>query len=429
MDTADIICITRDPHQLVRLSQDLSNLGNLLLFEDINRAESKIQELNSEIILIIEIDPKYSFNFIEKYNARLQWIGLCKEEDFPKLFEKMHSWKLENILPIPYPDDALCARVQKILNKDREVKSGGASKKVIELTQELEKTKEEYETQNSELQQLTSMLEENLMEAESVQEEIVPLMSALINLRIHEPLDVAIRPAKLAMRLAKSLNVDLKKRKDIYKAGLLHNIGMIAMPDDILNKPYNDLTNEQQEQFNELVLRGQAMLSSIPTFDDIALTIRHMYECYDGSGFPDRLTGKDIPLYSRILVPAIDYYELQKGIYFEKKHTSKEALVFILDHSGSRYDPKVVDCLSECLAEIDSNLSRVIEHIKLNEAVVGMELASSIRIKENMTLLRGGKVLTESIMEKLLIVQEDIKQHIMLNVYRDDLDSHEQDAA
>lgn len=429
MDTADIICITRDPHQLVRLSQDLSNLGNLLLFEDINRAESKIQELNSEIILIIEIDPKYSFDFIEKYNAGLQWIGLCKEEDFPKLFEKMHSWKLENILPIPYPDDALRARVQKILNKDREVKSGGASEKVIELTQELEKTKEEYETQNSELQQLTSMLEENLMEAESVQEEIVPLMSALINLRIHEPLDVAIRPAKLAMRLAKSLNVDLKKRKDIYKAGLLHNIGMIAMPDDILNKPYNDLTNEQQEQFNELVLRGQAMLSSIPTFDDIALTIRHMYECYDGSGFPDRLTGKDIPLYSRILVPAIDYYELQKGIYFEKKHTSKEALVFILDHSGSRYDPKVVDCLSECLAEIDSNLSRVIEHIKLNKAVVGMELASSIRIKENMTLLRGGKILTESIMEKLLIVQEDIKQHIMLNVYRDDLDSHEQDAA
>ena len=262
---------------------------------------------------------------------------------------------------------------------------------------------------------------------ESVQEEIVPLMSALINLRVHEPLDIAILPAKLGMRLAKKLKVDIKKRKEIYKAGLLYNIGMIAMPDEILNKRFCELTEEQRDQFNAMVFRGQAMLDAVPTFEEIALTVRHLYERYDGTGFPDGLSGKAIPYYSRILVPAIDYYELQKGTYFKKKHNATEALVFILDRSGTRYDPKVVEHLSECLAEIDSNLNRVIEHIPLNRAKPGMELASSIHIKDNMMLLRAGKKFNEEMIDKLLVVQDDIKVKIMINVYRDSM--QEQKAA
>lgn len=444
MQQLDIVCVTTDPSQLVRLSQELSGMGNLILFEDIERAESKVPELNTDAIFIIELAEDFSYEFLEKYSNDFRWIGLCREENFSALFSKLDNWDLGKLLPIPRPENALRERVENLLNKEnstvknsefaidqehQEHQEHQEDQDVMFLQEELVRTRREAEAQQAELRQLTSMLEENLLQAESAQDEIVPLMSALINLRINEPLDVAIRPAKLAMNLASNLKVDIKKRKDLYRAGLLHNIGMIAMPDDILNKPYNHLSPEQQEQFNELVLRGQAMLDSIPTFEDIALTVRHMYERYDGSGFPDGLAGEDIPLYSRILVPAIDFFELQKGVYFEKKHTAKEALVFILDRSGSRYDPKVVDYLSECLAEMDDSINRVIDHISLNQAVVGMELASSIRVKENMTLLRGGKILTEEVINKLGTVQQDINQTIMLNVYRDSLHPEEQDAA
>ena len=84
-------------------------------------------------------------------------------------------------------------------------------------------------------------------------------------------------------------------------AGLLHDIGKLGLPDELLSKPFNMLTADQRAQVMKHPQIGQNLLMAIDRFKDVATLVRHHHECFDGTGYPERLAGMAIPLGARIL--------------------------------------------------------------------------------------------------------------------------------
>ncbi len=358
-----IISITKDHQLIAEISEKVSGLGDLLFFSDSSDAEAIVNNSVAELLVIFDITNNFSTEFIENHKDKFPSIGLISKENFMNLFDKLNSLNIDKLITMPCESSDLSDAVKKLMNISNEgltnlPGSNNDSRQVINLQNELEATKNKFAQQHSELEQITRMLEFNLKQAESAKQEMVPLLSALISLRLKQPLDEAILPAKIASKIAENFTLDDEEHKQIYIAGMLHNIGMIALPDEIIGKTYNHLTTEQQQEFDSLVVKGQSILQAIPTFGTVSQTIRHLYERYDGKGYPDGLSGNDIPLHSRILVPAIDYIELQKGLYFEKKHTPKEAMDFIIEKEGSRYDPEVVNHFTKSINNFNNQFTQ-----------------------------------------------------------------------
>lgn len=106
---------------------------------------------------------------------------------------------------------------------------------------------------------------------------------------------------ELSVRLAQSLGLDTDQVETLRTAALLHDIGVIGMSPEILDKPMAALGKEQLQLFLQHAVRGQTAFAEVEELREAGIMIRHHHELYGGGGFPDRLAGDDIPLGARII--------------------------------------------------------------------------------------------------------------------------------
>ncbi|MEO0205385.1 MAG: HD-GYP domain-containing protein, partial [candidate division WOR-3 bacterium] len=132
------------------------------------------------------------------------------------------------------------------------------------------------------------------------------------------------------------------RKKILYWAGLLHDIGKIGISESILNKP-GQLDEFEFSEIRRHPVEGAKMLEPIQGLTKIVPIIRHHHENYDGTGYPDGLKAEKIPLESRILA-VCDVYDAMTTIRSYRKPFSKqEALMAIKSFSGKRLDPELVE--------------------------------------------------------------------------------------
>lgn len=217
------------------------------------------------------------------------------------------------------------------------------------------------------------------------------------------------RVAEHARALGKRLALSDGEAQNLMLAGLLHDIGKIGLPDDLLGKPWNTLSGEQRALVMKHPAIGQNILIGIERFRDAALIVRHHHECYDGSGYPDRLSGLAIPLGARILMVANDYDALQVGTLVQRPLKPAEALDFIAENSGKRYDPGVVEVfvklIGETLKEGPVELPLRTMHLK-----PGMTVSRDLMHRDGYLLLAAGSVLKAEIISQL-VRMEQVEQH------------------
>ncbi len=159
--------------------------------------------------------------------------------------------------------------------------------------------------------------------------------------------------AELGKALAKKMKLDGAMADRIYKAGFLHDLGLIGLPDRILQKA-EALNTEERAWVETHPSLAADMLETVPALSHIAPTVRHHHERFDGKGYPDGLAGNEIPLEARILavseacatiagLPSVpgDQDSSNHSLKFEK------ALDEIKAHAGSQFDPEVVRALLE----------------------------------------------------------------------------------
>ncbi len=148
--------------------------------------------------------------------------------------------------------------------------------------------------------------------------------------------------AQIAQRIARGFNLPEDEVERIVAAARVHDIGKIAIPDNILLKQ-GKLTDDEWEAIKQHPVLSADLLDGLEIYDGSIEIIRHHHERWDGSGYPDGLKGEEIPLGARIVAVADVYNALTTDRPYRKAYSKEEALEIIRDMSGKDLDPQVVE--------------------------------------------------------------------------------------
>ncbi len=155
-------------------------------------------------------------------------------------------------------------------------------------------------------------------------------------------LDDLNRVARLAVATAEELGLDAEDVERVELAARLHDVGMIAIPDAIMNKP-GGLIDAEWTIMRTHPEVGQRILAAAPALAPAARLVRFHHERYDGRGYPDGLKGKGIPIGARIIAVCAAFVAMMRNRPFSDAITVEEALAEIDSCSGSQFDPHVAD--------------------------------------------------------------------------------------
>jgi putative nucleotidyltransferase with HDIG domain len=160
------------------------------------------------------------------------------------------------------------------------------------------------------------------------------------------------RVQRLAVGLAKSVGVnDDLQIKAIEAAALLHDMGKLAIPEYILNKP-GKLTSNEFEVMKQHANIGADILGSIHFPYPVVPIVRHHHESWDGNGYPDKLKGVAIPLGARILSVVDCFDALTSDRPYRPKLSTEDAIAILVQRRGNMYDPLVVDKFIEAQQQL-----------------------------------------------------------------------------
>jgi putative nucleotidyltransferase with HDIG domain len=136
----------------------------------------------------------------------------------------------------------------------------------------------------------------------------------------------------------------------LLAAAQLHDIGKACIPKRILEKP-GRLTDEEWELMRQHTIVGQRILSSVAELEEVGRLVRHSHERWDGGGYPDGLSGAEIPLGSRIIFCADAFHAIRSDRPYRPGRSADEALAEVKRCAGSQFDPDVVQDLVEVVRE------------------------------------------------------------------------------
>lgn len=156
------------------------------------------------------------------------------------------------------------------------------------------------------------------------------------------------RVAQYAVAVARQLRMPESEVEKVEFTGLLHDIGKIGVPDDLLSKS-GELRTDEFAKIREHPVTGARILSEINFLREVAATIRCHHERLDGRGYPSGLTDKDIPLNARILAVADAYDAMTSDRPYRRGYPPQEAVNRLFSGSGKQFDPEVVRALVEHL--------------------------------------------------------------------------------
>lgn len=183
---------------------------------------------------------------------------------------------------------------------------------------------------------------------EETQREIVYLLGDAVEVRSSETGSHVKRVAEISKLLAIEYGLDEDTAELIRLASPLHDVGKIAIPDAILNKP-GKLTEEEWAIMQTHALQGYEMLknSKRPILQTAAIIAHQHHEKWDGSGYPSGLSGEDIHIFGRITALADVFDALSNKRCYKEAWPASEILKFLKDQREKHFDPRLVDILIE----------------------------------------------------------------------------------
>ncbi|HEX8646317.1 MAG TPA: HD domain-containing phosphohydrolase [Thermoleophilaceae bacterium] len=151
-----------------------------------------------------------------------------------------------------------------------------------------------------------------------------------------------------AEAVARALGMTGQELRDVRYGAAFHDIGKIAVPEAVLNKP-GPLTDAERAEVERHVLVGEQILAPVDFLSRVRTIVRHGHERWDGTGYPDRLAGVEIPLGSRIVLACDALDAMTSDRPYREAMPRKAARAELRLHAGSQFDPGVVDALLEVL--------------------------------------------------------------------------------
>lgn len=193
---------------------------------------------------------------------------------------------------------------------------------------------------------------ENKILYESMYENLTSTFMALvaaIQIRDHYTEEHSSRVTGFSVKIAQEMRLTPVDVERLRIAALLHDIGKISIPDNVLLKP-GQLTTEEFEIIKQHPVTGDAILSYVSLLDDERLIVRHHHERWDGRGYPDGLAGEDIPLLARIMTVADSFDAMTSDRPYRKGLNIETAIGELNAYKNKQFDERVVDVFLGILA-------------------------------------------------------------------------------
>ncbi len=319
-------------------------------------------------VTAVEVKVKYKvYQQVKQLEQKLD----VQQMKFEKTFVYLDQFKKE------------LANAKNTLFEERETLNS-ALKQVNQLSKERSRLKKEKQDLKASLSANISGFSDILFE--------------LIENRVEKNRGHAERVSHIACFIAEQNNFDEKKLEDLRKAAMLHEVGLLLVPEALLNKPYEQLSGYERDLFLQVPVKGAQFLLNCSEFGRCAEIIRSMNENSDGTGWPQGLKRRYIPVLSRILAGA-DVFDTLKD---QEDVTSLEILLEKLEqYAGSRLDPNIVSWLGKyAVLHMGSDAYKV-KGVGIHQLEPGMTLGTALFTRTGTKLFSVNTLLTRDAIDKI----------------------------
>lgn len=377
-DTTKILVVEDEPIQLEILIHNFKRAGECEV----------LQASNAEDALAIAIREQPSLILSDYFLPGMNGIDLCKKvkanpelrgtifviltsagDSNSKIFGLNSG--ADDYLAKPVQFEELNSRIRALL-------------RIRVLQNELADDKRELEKLNIELQEDFNG--------------IIGLLMKVLALRAPDAVARAEQASAICEWIATRLELDENTKRTLSLAGRLKEIGKISLPDELLRKSRVEYTTSDFDVYERYAVLGQLLVGDIPQLKDVALLLRHQNENYDGSGYPDRLNGVQIPLGSRIL-RAIN---VMQGLWEKNAASVTSVRDRLMDAIGTLLEPKIGLLVEEFIrVESDPSWKDGKRSVRIEELEAGMVLAGDLITGRGMMLLSKDSKLSQSQIDHL----------------------------
>jgi len=191
-------------------------------------------------------------------------------------------------------------------------------------------------------------LERSNMDLNRAYNDVIEGWARALELRDRKTEGHSRRVEELTLAIARKMGIEKEKLAHIRQGALLHDIGKIGIPDSILQKP-GKLTEEEWEVMKKHPIYAYEVLNQIDHLKPALDIPRYHHERWDGSGYPEGLKGKEIPLAARIFAVVDVWDALRSDRPYREAWPDEKALEHIKEESGKHFDPRVVEVFLEIL--------------------------------------------------------------------------------
>lgn len=416
---ARILCVDDEPNILSSLRRLLRGEGYQVLLAP--GGEAGLATLESESVDIVISDMRMpemdGAQFLERVRAK--WpdtirLLLTGYADIQSILDAINRGEIYRYVTKPWNDNDILLIVRHALER----KELEREKQRLEtLTREQnEQLKELNAGLESKVQERTAELKTALASLTTANDKLknsfltsIKIFSGVVEMRNGSLAGHSRRVADLARRIAAKMNLGSDEMQDVFVAGLLHNIGKVAFSDDLLVAPVSTMSSENLALYRKFTVRGEQLLMPLDDLREAAKIIRAQQERFDGEGYPDHISGFNIPIGARILALSSDYFNLQAGTLAPRKLRPEEAQALIMQNGGKRYDPAVVNAFNELLngpapdkpgakPAADSGPELQLTTAELRP---GMLIARDLVTRDGFLLLSAGHVLEERMIRQI----------------------------
>jgi response regulator RpfG family c-di-GMP phosphodiesterase len=433
-----LLMVDDEPSILKSLKRALRKEGyTLLTAEGGQQALDMLAQVEKPVSLIISDQRMPSMNgatFLELSREiapdAIRFL-LTGYSDMDAVVDAVNKGKIHKYLTKPWNDPDLIMHVRAAVGQ-QELKL--ENQRLTELTQrqnealaDLNKGLEErvaertwaLKVQNKKLQQLNSGLEKSLMDS-------IRLLLSLVESSNPKLGSYMKATGKLARQIAETAGLDTRLQNQVEMAGLVHDIGLLGMPDSLLGKDELSMSGNEFDAYTQHPGIAAISLSSVAELKEVTKIVAAHHEKVDGSGFPNKIKARQIPLGAKILAVAADYCTMvhlwpkvvRRMMGVARKYSSQDALDMveladepvvrekiaqnvIMEGAGKRYDAAIVGHFMKSIGG-DPTIN-TIKHLEVNQLRPGVVLVEDLRLKDGRLLITRGTALDDG---ALKVIQE-----------------------
>ncbi len=276
-----------------------------------------------------------------------------------------------------------------------------------------------------EVERKTRELREIQEQTEQMLSETIEALSNAVDAKDRYTSGHSRRVAEYARTLAERMGLDEAEKKQIYVAGLLHDVGKIRIPDEIINKA-GKLTEEEFNYIKLHTIAGNHILKEISSIEEISAGAKYHHERYDGKGYPNGLEGENIPQIARIIGVADAYDAMASNRSYRKALPQYIVREEIVKGKGTQFDPMVAEHMIALIDEDKDYQMKQTDSLQRTILVVDDEPVS-IKIVEY--ILRDEPMYTILYSyeghEALKILDEERIDLLLLDIEMPDMDGFE----